>query len=154
MRLPAHARCSSGASSAWHVTAGRDALEGGALARVYFEALVAYTNVGCRPGGNPRVGVQAANNTGWTTKELHRQRKLLEAQQDALMDKMERDREADDDDEDDDEEDDGAASLPCLPARATVDACQINLGWLRNKMYQVLACRCVTSAQHMRVLRG
>ena len=62
------------------------------------------------------MGVQAANSTGWTTKELHRQRKLLEAQRDAFMDKQ--DREADDDDEDEDEEDDGAAPLPCLLARA------------------------------------
>ena len=57
-----------------------------------------------------RLAAQAAAAaTGWTTKELHRQRKLLEAQQDALMDKMERDREADEDDDDDEEEDDGAA---------------------------------------------
>lgn len=64
--------------------------------------------------------MQAANNTGWTTKELNRQRNLLEAQQDALMD-----REGDDDDDDDDDEDDGAAPLPCLLRRAgaTVEAC-------------------------------
>ena len=56
-----------------------------------------------------RLGAQAAAAaTGWTTKELHRQRKLLEAQQDALVDKMERDREADEDDEEEEEEEDGA----------------------------------------------
>ena len=101
------------------MTAGRDALQKNSLGSVYVEGLAACNSAGCRPGGKRRLGVQAANSTGWTTKELSRQRKLLEAQRDALMDKMEEDRKADDDDDEDDDEDDGAAPLLCLLARVT-----------------------------------